>query len=173
MHTQYNNNNTVMNHGYRQSLCQLTVKELKQTDALLIRQIILSMRTCFFLSRTHTHHKDTHTRACWRLQMGRETDLPSTGRKRMEEEGKERKEKEKPGVILVRKKKRQKVKSVFLGWGVAQRDGVNAHRHSKPKGLLLGQLLVGQGFTEDSRGLNLHPGSYLVGPGVLIPRGQL
>lgn len=50
-----------MNHGYRQSLCQLTVKELKQTDALLVRQIILSMRTCFFLSRTHTHHKDTHT----------------------------------------------------------------------------------------------------------------
>lgn len=87
--------------------------------------------------------------------MGRETDLPSTGRKRMEEEGKERKEKEKPGVILVRKKKRQKVKSVFF-WGVggiAQRDGVNAHRHSKPKGLLLGLLLVGQGFTEDSRGV--------------------
>lgn len=119
MHTQYNNNNTVMNHGYQQSLCQLTVKELKQTDALLVRQIILSMRTCFFLFRTHTHHKNTHrhTRACWRLQMGRETDLPSTGRKRMEEEGKERKEKEKPGVILVRKKKRQKVKSVFLGVG--------------------------------------------------------
>lgn len=64
MHTQYNNNNTVMNHGYQQSLCQLTVKELKQTDALLVRQIILSMRTCFFLSRTHTHHKNTHTHTC-------------------------------------------------------------------------------------------------------------
>lgn len=56
--------------------------------------------------------------------MGRETDLPSTGRKRMEEEGKERKEKEKPGVILVRKKKRQKVKSVFLGVGGLRRGTV-------------------------------------------------
>lgn len=40
------------------------------------------------LSRTHTH-EDTH--ACWKLQRGRETGLPSTGRKRMKEGGKEKK----------------------------------------------------------------------------------
>lgn len=33
----------------------------------------------------------TYTLACWKPLMGRETGLPSTGRKRMEEEGTERK----------------------------------------------------------------------------------
>lgn len=52
----------------------------------------------------------THTLACWKLQRGIETGLPSTKRKRMEEEGKERKEK--PGVTLSSKKKSgDKVKS--------------------------------------------------------------
>lgn len=50
----------------------------------------------------------TYTLACWKPLMGRETGLPSTGRKRMEEEGTERKgkKKEKPGVILASKKKK-------------------------------------------------------------------
>lgn len=33
----------------------------------------------------------TYTLACWKPLMGREIGLPSTGRKRMEEEGTERK----------------------------------------------------------------------------------
>lgn len=45
--------------------------------------------------------------------MGRETDLPSTGRKRMEEEGEKERKKKKPGVILASKRKSQKVKSVL------------------------------------------------------------
>lgn len=60
---------------------------------------------------THERHEGTfplfsvtYTLACWKLQRARETGLPSTRRKRMEEEGKERKEK--PGVILPSKNKK-------------------------------------------------------------------
>lgn len=94
-----------------------------KTDALLVTSETdhhISMETCFLFSHTHAQHKKkhTHTRACWRLQMGRETDLPSTGRKRMEEEGEKERKKEKPGVILASKRKRQKVRSVSGGlWG--------------------------------------------------------
>lgn len=59
----------------------------------------------------------------------------------MEEEGEKERKKEKPGVILASKRKRQKVKSVLGGgfWGA-----LCAHEHSKP--LLLTSFLVTVGF---------------------------
>lgn len=78
--------------------------------------------------------------------MGRETDLPSTGRKRMEEEGKERKEKEKPGVILVRKKKRQKVKSVFSGGGGCAEGRCECTQALQTKGITVRSALGGSGL---------------------------
>lgn len=65
----------------------------------------VSMKTNFwFCTISHTHtQEDTH--ACWKLQRGRETGLPSTGRKIMKEGGKEKKKKN-TGVILPSKNKR-------------------------------------------------------------------
>lgn len=101
--------------------------------------------------------------------MGRETDLPSTGRKRMEEEGKERKGKRKTRSYTSEQKEKTESKACF-GFSFLC---VCAHRHCKPKGLLLSRFLVVLDFTEDSQGLNMQPGSYLISPGVLIPRGEL
>lgn len=64
----------------------------------------VSVRTHSCVDQTQ-RNSHTHKLACWRPQRGKETGLPSTGRKRMKEEGKERKEreKEKPRVTLASK----------------------------------------------------------------------
>lgn len=105
-----------------------------KTDVLLVTSLTdnsISMRTCFLLSHTHAHHKETHThsRMCMLETADGERNRLTFYRK--EKNGGrrwERKEKEKPGVILASKRKRQKVKSVlgvcfFLGGGGGKRRG--------------------------------------------------
>lgn len=149
----------------------------------------LSLHLWLFPSHTHVHsHTHTHTErdtlACWKLQRGRETGLPSTGRKRMEEVDKGGKEKEKTRGYTIEQKEKWRQKVFFWRCSLQLRGWVCAYSvwlcvcvcNRAPSQRWLLESCLSGGFrtwNENNQRLNVQRRLYLISPGIFIPCGEL